>query len=207
MFERFTEPARAIVRGAHQEARALHDDHIGTEHLLLAMLEPECGLAARVLAEAGVQRADVLAGITRRVGERRRFEPGDAEALRAIGIDLDAVVQAIEATFGPQALDLPPEVPRRHRLHPRQVLRRRRHRSPTNRPRGGHIPFAARSKKVLELSLRETLRLDSKHIGSEHVLLGLLRDGDGLAARILVDTGHPLDDLRRRVIAALANAA
>jgi ATP-dependent Clp protease ATP-binding subunit ClpA len=208
MFERFTDSARAIVRGAQQEARELHHDHIGTEHLLLAMLRPESGLAARVLAEAGVQRAEVVAGITRWVGEKRRFTPGDAEALRAIGIDLDAVVQAIEASFGPQALNLPPDVRRRHRLDPRHLVRRRRRRGdPKNRPLRGFTPFAPRSKKVLELSLRESLQLKSKNIGSEHLLLGLLREGEGLATRILVDTGHPLDDLRRRVIAALATAA
>ncbi len=207
MFERFTDSARMVVRGAQEEARELRHDHVGTEHLLLAMLRPETGLAARVLADAGIQRAEVLAGITRLIGEQRRFQPGDAEALRAIGIDLDAVVQAIEASFGPQALNLPPEVRRRHRLDPRQVLRRRRRNGPPSRPRGGHIAFAPRSKKVLELSLRESLRLKSKNIGSEHMLLGLLREGEGLAARILVDTGHPLDDLRLRVIAALATAA
>jgi ATP-dependent Clp protease ATP-binding subunit ClpA len=208
MFERFTDSARAVVRGAYEEARALDHGRIGTEHLLLAMLDPERGLAARVLADAGVQRAEVLAGVNRLVGERRRFGPDDADALRSIGIDLDAVVQAIEANFGPQALDLPPDARPRHRPRPRQVLRRRRRAaSPTHRPRGGHIPFAARSKKTLELSLREALRLHDKQIGSEHLLLGLLREGEGLAARILVDTGHPLDDLRRRVIAALANAA
>ena len=207
MFERFTESARAVVRGAVDEARALDHRYIGTEHLLLAMLRPERGLAATVLAGAGVTHDEVLAGIAHRLGQQRQFGPGDADALRSIGIDLDAVVQAIEANFGPQALYLPPDVRRRHRLDPRHVLRRRRRQPQPPRPRGNHYPFAPRSKKMLELSLRESLQLGSKNIGSEHLLLGLIREGEGLAARVLVDAGHPLDDLRRRVIAALANAA
>jgi ATP-dependent Clp protease ATP-binding subunit ClpA len=209
MFERFSDSARAIVRGAHDEARELHHPRIGTEHLLLAMLRPEHGLAAKVLAEAGVTRAEVLAGIDQWVGERRRFGPDDADALRSIGIDLDAVVQAIEQSFGPYALDASPDAARSHRLRPRHVLRHRRgsRTAPARRPTGRHIPFAARSKKALELSLRESLRLKHKYIGSEHLLLGLIREGEGLAARILVDSGHSLEDLRGRVLAALAKAA
>ena len=71
----------------------------------------------------------------------------------------------------------------------------------------GHIPFTPRAKKVLELSLREALRLRHRHIGTEHILLGLLREGDGLAAAVLTEAGVDIDDLRRRIDTALREAA
>jgi hypothetical protein len=143
----------------------------------------------------------------------------DADALRAIGIDLDAVVAAIEDSFGPGALQPCPRVPASRWRRLRQRLRRRQVRLGRRRPRRpepgrvvqmgrtGHLPFVPRGKKVLELSLREALRLGSKSIGSEHILLGLLREGDGLAARILVDGGLTLDELRKRTLRALEEAA
>jgi ATP-dependent Clp protease ATP-binding subunit ClpC len=65
---------------------------------------------------------------------------------------------------------------------------------------GGHIPFTPRAKKVLELSLREALQLKHNYIDTEHILLGLLREGEGLAAQILADK-HPLDRIRSEVLA------
>jgi ATP-dependent Clp protease ATP-binding subunit ClpA len=64
---------------------------------------------------------------------------------------------------------------------------------------GGHIPFTPRAKKVLELSLREALQLKHNYIGTEHILLGLLREGEGMAAQILADK-HPLDRIRSEVL-------
>ena len=60
---------------------------------------------------------------------------------------------------------------------------------------------------MLELSLREALRLRHRHIGTEHILLGLLREGDGLAAAVLTEAGVDIDDLRRRIDTALREAA
>ena len=71
----------------------------------------------------------------------------------------------------------------------------------------GEVGLTPRSKRVIELAIDEARSLEHHYIGTEHLLLGLIREGEGLAARVLVDAGHPLDDLRRRVIAALANAA
>jgi ATP-dependent Clp protease ATP-binding subunit ClpA len=68
-------------------------------------------------------------------------------------------------------------------------------------------PFSARSKKVLELSLREALRLRHNYIGTEHILLGLVREGQGLAALVLTEAGIGLADLRRRVEVAVRHAA
>jgi ATP-dependent Clp protease ATP-binding subunit ClpC len=71
-------------------------------------------------------------------------------------------------------------------------------------PRSGHIPFTPRAKKVLELSLREAVRLGHNYIGTEHILLGLIREGDGVAVRILTGCGVRLDQAREQVIQELA---
>jgi ATP-dependent Clp protease ATP-binding subunit ClpA len=197
MFERFTEPARGVVRDAAEEARALSHRCIGTEHLLLALLAADTGIARAVLWDAGLGHDRVVEEVERLVG--RGQDPlgeADAEALRAIGIDLDAVRAAIEESFGPDALQ-PPEPP----ASISWLLGRRR--KPALRPTGGRVPFSARSKKVLELSLREALRLHHDYIGTEHLLLGIIREGEGVAAKILVDTGISLDELRNRVVTAI----
>ncbi|MER7441787.1 Clp protease N-terminal domain-containing protein [Micromonospora avicenniae] len=192
MFERFTDRAREVVRRARDEARAEGQRPIGTEHLLLAVLADQASLASRVLTETGVSADDLRARIHRHV-ETGGVGLGDADAaaLREIGIDLAAIVARVEETFGPDALrEATPE--------PRRRWGRRRY-------TGG--PFSPRSKKVLELSLREAIRLRHKHIGTEHILLGLLREGHGLAALVLTEAGADLDDLRRRVEQALRTAA
>jgi hypothetical protein len=76
-------------------------------------------------------------------------------------------------------------------------------------PRGeeapaGHIPFTPRSKKILELSLREALQLGHNYIGTEHLLLGLVREGDGVAAQVLVGRGADLAAVRKEVVHQLA---
>ena len=200
MFERFTTQARDSVVRAQGEARQLGHRHIGTEHLLLVLLDPPAGVAYTVLHGAGLDAQRVRADIVRLVqnpwdllGEK------DAAALEAIGIDLDAVRAKIEETFGPGALEPDPPAPRRG-------IFRRRAASP-RRSAGGHIPFTPRAKKVLELSLREALHLRHNHIGTEHILLGLLREGQGLAAKVIADAGIDADDLRQQTIVALTKAA
>jgi ATP-dependent Clp protease ATP-binding subunit ClpC len=66
-------------------------------------------------------------------------------------------------------------------------------------PTTGHIPFTPRAKKVLELSLREALELGHNYIGTEHILLGLIHEGDGVAAQVLVGLGGDLDRARQLV--------
>jgi Clp amino terminal domain, pathogenicity island component len=68
----------------------------------------------------------------------------------------------------------------------------------------GHIPFTPRSKKVLELSLREALQLGHNYIGTEHLLLGLVRERDGVAAQVLAERGAALDAVRQEVVRQLA---
>jgi ATP-dependent Clp protease ATP-binding subunit ClpA len=193
MFERFTDAARGVVRRARAEADELRHPYVGTEHLLLAMLTEEAGMAYAVLHEAGVDHDRVRADVQRLIGTPRKLlSEDDAAALQTIGIDLDAVLARIEETFGPAALDPPPCEPRRG------LFGRRR--------RGGGN-FAPRAKKVLELSLRESLRLKQNYIGSEHILLGLIREGEGLAAKVLTEAGVSLPDLRVATEARLRRAA
>ncbi|HCT77307.1 MAG TPA: Clp protease [Micromonosporaceae bacterium] len=183
MFERFTDRARSVVKGAVKASEELGHRHVGTEHLLLGLMTSG-GVAQKVLEATGM-RADWVRG------EVQRFIGQDAEALESIGIDLDAVKAKIEETFGAGALDdLEPK--------PRRGWFRRRSTS-----EGGHRPFTPRAKKVLELSLREALALRHNYIGTEHILLGLLREGKGLAAKVMVDTGLDFVELRDQTIAAI----
>ena len=177
MFERFTFEARQTVVGAQHEARRLHSGRIGTEHLLLALLIQPTPSAA-VLTRHGLGRDEVTEAVRRYVGDGDL----DAEALTALGIDLDAVRSTVEASFGPGALD-----------------------RPSGSKVGGHIPFTPRARKVLELSLREAIAMKSKSIADGHIALGLLREGEGLAMKVLADRGVDTVELRRDLTAALAS--
>jgi hypothetical protein len=101
-----------------------------------------------------------------------------ARALESLGIGLDAVRQQVEEIIG-QGQQAP----------------------------SGHIPFTPRAKKVLELSLRESMQLGHTYIGTEHILLGLVREGDGVAAQVLVRLGADLNRVRQQVIQLLAGRA
>ena len=197
MFDRFTQSAQSVVVGAQEQARRLRHPYIGTEHLLLALLEPAAGVAAGVLRDAGVDAERVQQEVQRRVGSvPPALTDDDAAALRTIGIDLDEVLARLEQTLGPDPLTPIGSDP------PRRAWWRRR------RPGSARsLRFGPRSKKVVELALRESLALRHKHIGAEHILLALLREGDGLAAQILTDLGLDLRRLRRATLAALASAA
>jgi ATP-dependent Clp protease ATP-binding subunit ClpA len=185
MFERFTQGARKATVDAQAAARRLGHGHVGTEHLLLGLLGTD-GVAAEVLAGFGVTGAAVEREIVAEVG-RGPLGDADAQALGAIGIDLDEVRRRMEASFGPGALAWHPDPHCRH-----------------GRPRpGGHLPFTPRSKKVLELSLREALALKHRSIGTEHILLGLVREGEGLAMLVLTRLGAGPQVVRTRVLDAL----
>ncbi len=97
-----------------------------------------------------------------------------AKALVSLGISLEAVRQQVEELIG-QGQQAP----------------------------SGHIPFTPRAKKVLELSLREALQLGHDYIGTEHILLGLIREGEGVAAQVLVKLGADLNRVRQQVIELL----
>ena len=98
-----------------------------------------------------------------------------AKALESLGISLEAVRNQVEEIIGQGGT------------------------SPS-----GHIPFTPRAKKVLELSLREALQLGHNYIGTEHILLGLIREGEGVAAQVLVKLGADLSRVRQQVIQLLS---
>jgi ATP-dependent Clp protease ATP-binding subunit ClpC len=98
-----------------------------------------------------------------------------AKALESLGISLDAVREQVQDIIG------------------------QGQQQPT-----GHIPFTPRAKKVLELSLREALQLGHNYIGTEHILLGLIREGEGVAAQVLVKLGADLNRVRQQVIQLLS---
>ena len=138
MFQRFTDRARRVVILAQHEARTLDHDSIGTEHILLGLIDEGQGVATT--------------------------------ALTSMGVSLEEMRQAVRDTIGRGAQ--PPE--------------------------SGHIPFTPQAKKVLELSLRESMQLGHDYIGTEHVLLALIREGGG-AAQLLASAGVDLDRARQQV--------
>ena len=142
MFQRFTDRARRVVVLAQHEARTLDHDHIGTEHILLGLIDEGQGVATT--------------------------------ALTSMGVGLEEMRQAARDTIGRGAQ--PPE--------------------------SGHIPFTPQAKKVLELSLRESMQLGHEYIGTEHILLALIREGGG-AAQLLARAGVDLDRARQQVIELL----
>jgi ATP-dependent Clp protease ATP-binding subunit ClpC len=142
MFQRFTDRARRVVVLAQHEARTLDHDYIGTEHILLGLIEEGRGVATT--------------------------------ALTSMGISLEEMRQAVQDSIGRGAQ--PPE--------------------------SGHIPFTPQAKKVLELSLRESMQLGHEYIGTEHILLALIREGGG-AAQLLAGAGVDLDRARQQVVELL----
>ncbi|MBU4195098.1 MAG: ATP-dependent Clp protease ATP-binding subunit [Actinobacteria bacterium] len=146
MFQRFSDSARRVVVLAQEEARKLNHNYIGTEHLLLGLIQEGDGVAAKALAAAQIK----------------------LEAVRGQVVDVIG----------------------------------RGSSSPS-----GHIPFTPRAKKVLELSLREALQLGHNYIGTEHILLGLLREGEGVAAKVLVKLGADLERLRSQVLGSLSGGS
>jgi ATP-dependent Clp protease ATP-binding subunit ClpC len=98
-----------------------------------------------------------------------------AKALESLGISLDAVRQQVEETIG------------KGKTAP-----------------SGQIPFTPRAKKVMELSLRESIQLGHNYIGTEHILLGLIREGQGVAAQVLQKLGADLNRVREQVLQLLS---
>ncbi|TCK25457.1 Clp protease N-terminal domain-containing protein [Pseudonocardia endophytica] len=171
MFERFTDPARRVVVLAQEDARERRQDRIRAGNLLVGIVCTPGTPGADLLAEAGVDRQVVEDGLA-------GAGPDHAEALATLGIDLDEVRRQAEETFGPGALD--------------------RTRAARGQWRGGHIPFEREAKKALELGLREAIRLGDRHIGTEHLLLGLLWPGS-TAHTILAARGVTLEGMRAAV--------
>jgi ATP-dependent Clp protease ATP-binding subunit ClpA len=134
-FDRFTERAKRVLTLAQEEAQRSHHSYIGTEHLLLGVLQEREGLAAMVLDN--------------------------------LGVEISKVRGKIETVLG-----------RNERIIIAQII-------PTSRV-----------KKVIEISFEEARRMGNNYVGSEHLLLGLLIEGKGIAALVLQDLGADLDKVR-----------
>ncbi len=135
-FDKFTDKARKVLVLAQNEARSLHQPYVGTEHILLALIKEEDGLAAKALERQGV-----------------RYE---------------AVVATIK-----QLVDIDPQA-----------------------DCSGHLSFTPRVKRVLENSLREAMQMGSTYISTEHLLLGMVREGSGTALDVLARLNVSGDSIR-----------
>jgi ATP-dependent Clp protease ATP-binding subunit ClpA len=221
MFAQFSEPVAAVMCLAYQEADRLRHDYIGAEHVLVGLAGHEDGSAAGILVRSGLRpdilrsRIDALVSAGVLPGPRRNTE----DLLRSIGIDLTAVRRAAEESFGADALAA--------------ASKRARSRSPlryapvmTAGPPGPLCGKAVLIKRSFEFARRAAGGHDAAHVGTGHLLIGVLRDaedpvGTGLSRRakrmgaalglprggpspvrlIVEGAGLSLQTLRERVIA------
>ncbi|QBS41650.1 Clp protease N-terminal domain-containing protein [Nocardia sp. CS682] len=193
MFERFTKSAKMAVISAQEDARELRSSSIEIEHVLLGLLSQGEDDLKALLADAGITHDSVMGALAKR-GRGEPLGAEDAEALRSIGIDLDAVRETLAENFGEDALDRAAPQERRGRF---------------GWGRGGdfgHIPFTRDAKKVLELSLREALARKDKTIESGHLLLGILRAPNQTTFGLLGGSDR-IHELRPKVLALLDRAA
>src|SRR5262245_2084765 len=142
-FDKFTERARRVLTLAQEEAQRFNHNYIGTEHLLLGLVREGDGVAAKVLAN--------------------------------LGVELNKVRSAVEFIIG---------------RGDRAVL--------------GEIGLTPRAKRVIELAVDEARRLNHSYIGTEHLLLGLVREGEGIAAGVLESLGVNLERVRGETTRILA---
>ncbi len=143
MFDRFTDRARKVMGLARQEAQRFNHDYIGTEHVLLGLVQEGSGVAASVLKNLDID-------------------------LRKIRAEVEKLVS-----------------------------------NGTTMVTMGQLPFTPRAKKVLELSLEEASNLGHTYIGTEHLLLGLIRENEGIAAQVLRNLKVKLEDVREEVLELL----
>jgi ATP-dependent Clp protease ATP-binding subunit ClpC len=144
MFEKFTERARKVMSLARQEAQRLNSEFIGTEHILLGIIQEGGGVAAKVL--------------------------------KNLNVDLKRIRQEIEKLITPSTA-------------PTVTL--------------GQLPFSPRAKRVIELAGEAASQLGHDVIGTEHLLLGLLKENEGIAAQVLTNLGLKLDEVRDMVLEVL----
>jgi len=169
-----------VVARAQETARSQGHPFLGTEHLLLALLDDAGGYLATALRTPAVDVDDIRRRILSIIGE-----PLDADALTALGIDLHRVRQVTEEHFGRGALES----------------------AGRPAPITGHLPLTRRFKAVLELAARAARRLGQQTITQEHLMLGILDDGGGIAVRALKEAGVQLNELRLTIATHLESDA
>lgn len=177
MFERFSHDAREIIAAAYERVADQNAQEINNMDVLAALLRFPASGAGRLLVRLGVALEDVGAEV-QRVRRRGGITEADARALGEFGIEVDHIVDRIEQIHGANAIANARKGPG----HPRR------------------IPLADDSKKTLEVSLKEVVRLGARHLGSEHILLALaiLR---GPAADILARFDIDAHRLRNALLA------
>src|SRR5688500_1161005 len=143
MFDRFTDRAKKVMNLARQEAQRFNHEYLGTEHILLGLVQEGSGVAANVLKNMAI----------------------DLNKIRA---EVEKIVKN-----GPTMVTM------------------------------GQLPFTPRAKKVLELSLEEASNLGHTYIGTEHLLLGLIRESEGIAAQVLRNLKVKVEDVREEVLELL----
>lgn len=198
MFERFTRDARAVVVSTQDLCRALGADEVRPVHLLLALTEAGGGVP-HVLADHGVTTDAVSEALSApRPARPAPLGDDDAAALRALGIDLDAIRDAVDRQFGEGALDgalagdpADDDLAGDSDDHPADVLDSGEGTAAGPGRRrfglGPHVRFGRGSKKVLELAVREAIHQRSGEIRTEHIALGVLRADDD-TVRLLLRT-------------------
>ena len=150
-FDRFTTPARGVLRRAQEEAQRLGHHWIGTEHLMLGLVGEEHGTAAQAPKVLGVS------------------------GLLALRQEVDSIIRANRPTRSGVSEAGPPQ----------------------------HVGLTPRAKRVIELSVEEARRLNHHYVGTEHVLLGLLREGQGIGSILLERRGVGLEGAREQVLRIL----
>jgi hypothetical protein len=145
MFERFTDQARRVIALAQEEASTRNCRRVGTEHLLLGLIQEREGIALA--------------------------------ALDLLGISPEMVRQQVEEITG---------------------------QGQGQEPSGGYAQYTLRAKKTLDLARREALQLGHHHIGTEHILLSLIREGEGPAAQALLELGADVSLVRQQVLLLLS---
>jgi ATP-dependent Clp protease ATP-binding subunit ClpA len=185
VFERFTEPSRAVLIEAESLAIELGSRHISAGHILYGCAEGREETAGKPLHDCGIIAASI-----RRLLPRTEDRPAgqvDLGALGAIGIDYQGVRAAVEETFGPGALEAAPD-----------------RRAPTAGPR--KPPFTPEAKRSLELTLRAAEELHQERIVPGHLLLGLLRLDNEFVWSVIDEADSSVAALSSAVLSQLAAA-
>ena len=187
MFERFTRDARTVVVSTQDLCRSLGTDEVRPVHLLLALTEDDSGARA-VLAAHGLSPDAVAEALgAPRATPAAPLGDDDAAALRSLGIDLDAIREAVDKQFGEGALEGAAAATGATGRDETDVEEDEADLARGRFGVGGHVRFGRGAKKVLELSLREAIRQHSREIRSEHIALAVLRTDDE-AVRMLLGT-------------------
>ncbi|HZA78736.1 MAG TPA: Clp protease N-terminal domain-containing protein [Acidimicrobiales bacterium] len=195
MFDRCDADTMIVIDTAIAEARALGHNYVGTEHLLVALVQHRDLLPNQVGRMLPTEVQAVRAAL------EAEFDgpPRDEELLASLGIDLEGVRAAVRRTFGPDALE---RLARRPVRQPWQPWRRPRRRCMSILARGTLLALTPRVKRVMERALSGATRRGLPAIDPCALLLGMVEEERALSNRLLQDLGVPPDELRAAILRA-----